>query len=53
VLIWGDGTGGTQTYSALIALPQSVVVPVYGRVPSGQDVAVGAYVDTITATILF
>jgi len=53
VLIWGDGTGGTQTYSALIGLPLNVVVPVYGRIPPGQDVAVGAYADTITVTILF
>jgi spore coat protein U-like protein len=53
LVIWGDGTGGTQTYTALLPLPQNIVVPVYGRVPSGQDVAVGVYADTITATILF
>src|SRR4030095_12132067 len=48
-VIWGDGTGGTQTY--FIKNPpnnQDVTVPVYGRVPTGQSVSKGAYGNTIT-----
>lgn len=53
-IIWGDGTGGTQTY--FIKNPpnnQDVTVPVYGRVPTGQNVSKGAYSNTITVTINF
>ena len=53
-VIWGDGTGGTQTY--FIKNPpnnQDVTVPVYGRVPTGQSVSKGAYSNTITVTINF
>ena len=51
---WGDGTGGTQFF--LLANPQngqSVAVPVYGRVPAGQDVSAGSYTNTVTVTIFF
>jgi spore coat protein U-like protein len=51
--IWGDGTGGTQSYSALAALLVPVTVTVYGRVPAGQNVAAGAYADSVVATIIF
>jgi spore coat protein U-like protein len=51
--IWGDGTGGTQTYAALAALLEPVTVTVYGRVPAGQNVASGAYNDSVVATIIF
>jgi spore coat protein U-like protein len=53
-VIWGNGTGGTQTY--FIKNPpnnQDVTVPVYGRVPTGQSVSKGAYTNTITVTINF
>jgi spore coat protein U domain-containing protein, fimbrial subunit CupE1/2/3/6 len=50
--IWGDGTGGTSSYSAnTILLP--VTVTVYGRVPASQNVAAGSYGDTLVATIIF
>lgn len=52
-IVWGDGTGGTQVYSALAAVLIDIVVPIYGRVPAGQNVEPGSYSDTITATILF
>jgi spore coat protein U-like protein len=51
--IWGDGTGGTQSYTALAALLVPVTVTVYGRVPAGQNVAAGAYSDSVVATIIF
>src|SRR5215472_15105355 len=53
-IIWGDGTGGTQTY--FIKNPannQDVTVPLYGRVPTGQSVSKGPYSNTITVTINF
>ena len=37
----GTGTGATQ------------IVTVYGRIPASQNVGVGGYVDTITATVTF
>ncbi len=52
--IWGDGTGGTQTYSR--SNPpngQNINVSVFGRVPAGQDVSAGTYSATVTATIFF
>ncbi len=52
-IIWGDGTAGTQVYSALVGALVDIVVPVYGRVPVRQNVPAGAYTDTITATIVF
>jgi spore coat protein U-like protein len=53
-IIWGDGTGGTQTY--FIGNPpnnQNVMIPMYGRVPTGQGVGPGTYSNTITVTINF
>lgn len=52
--IWGDGTGGTQTYSrANPPIFQNVNVSVFGRIPAGQDVSAGTYSATVTATIFF
>jgi spore coat protein U-like protein len=51
--IWGDGTGGTQTYTAFATLLVPVTVTVYGRVPAGQNVAAGSYSDSVVATIIF
>jgi spore coat protein U-like protein len=52
--IWGDGTGGTQTYSR--SNPpngQNINLSVFGRIPAGQDVSAGTYSATVTATIFF
>lgn len=53
--IWGDGTGGTQAFTE--HNPQGnnrdIVVPIYGRIPAGQDVRSGSYTNTITVTIQF
>jgi spore coat protein U-like protein len=52
--IWGDGTGGTDTYIKLNpANGVDVNVTIYGRVPPLQDARVGAYTDSIVATINF
>lgn len=54
ISIWGDGTAGSVFYGPLVppeAVP--VFVPMYGRIPSGQDARVGAYSDTILVTMSF
>jgi spore coat protein U-like protein len=53
--IWGDNTGGSSrvTGSILVQLlvPTSNNHTLYGRIPAQQNVATGAYVDTITVTV--
>ena len=53
--IWGDGAGGvTAQYGPIMpADGVTVVVPIFGRIPAAQDVPVGVYTDSITATINF
>ncbi len=54
LLVWGDGTGGTLTYTALVSvLNVPVPVTVYARVPAQQNAPAGAYADTIVVTIHF
>lgn len=54
-VIWGDGTGGTQAYTIGNPQPnnQDISVPIFGRIPAGQNVSVGSYNDTITVTLIF
>lgn len=47
--IWGNGTGGSTTVQA----PASATLTVYARVPARQNVAVGAYADTVLVTISY
>jgi spore coat protein U-like protein len=50
--VWGDGTGSTTTY--FLNNPpnnKDVVLTVYGRIPAGQDVAIGSYADTVVVTL--
>ena len=56
--IRGDGTGGSQTGGATLNLTrtsptQSVNAVIYGRIPAGQDVAPGSYLDTIVVTVTY
>jgi spore coat protein U-like protein len=52
--IWGDGTGGTGTYTrANPPKNQDVILTIFGRVPAQQDVSVGNYNDTLVVTINF
>jgi|RhiMetStandDraft_4_1073278.scaffolds.fasta_scaffold171067_1 spore coat protein U domain-containing protein, fimbrial subunit CupE1/2/3/6 len=51
--IWGDGTGGTSTYTNANPPNGPVNVTIYGRVPAGQDVSAGAYSDTVSAVVNF
>jgi spore coat protein U-like protein len=50
--VWGDGTGGTTTYSENNPPNgKDVVLTVYGRITGGQDVSVGNYTDTVVVTL--
>lgn len=49
--VWGTGLAGGSTLAYNAATKASTVVPVYGTVPQNQDVTVGAYSDTVVATI--
>ena len=53
-MIWGNGTGGTSFYAtANIPNNRDVSVPVYARVPAGQDVRAGSYADNVSVTVNF
>jgi spore coat protein U-like protein len=54
--IWGDGTAGTADAVAMMTLrrrspTQQVNLAMYGRIPAGQDVGAGSYLDTIVVTV--
>jgi spore coat protein U-like protein len=51
--IWGDGSGGTFTYTNPNPPNSPFNLTVYGRVPAGQDVSAGVYSDTVSAVINF
>jgi spore coat protein U-like protein len=52
--VWGNGTGGTSRYGPvlpLLGIPNTLTI--YGRIPGRQTSPVGAYTDTVVATINF
>jgi spore coat protein U-like protein len=51
--VWGDGTGGTSFYSATAVNDVAKTVTVFGSILAGQDAHVGAYTDSVKATINF
>lgn len=53
ISIWGDGTGGTAWFTATSVTGKPATATIFGRIPAGQDVAVGSYSDTIVVTIQF
>lgn len=49
---WGCAAANDQTFTA--ASPSTpTTLTTYGRVPPGQDVAIGSYSDTVTVTATF
>ena len=52
--IWGDGSSGTSYYfNANPPNNQNVSVPIYGRIPAGQDVRSGSYSDSVVLAVNF
>jgi len=51
--IWGDGTAGTVDYHGEAGKNDVIRIPVYGRIPAGQDARVGAYRDDVIVTVLY
>jgi spore coat protein U-like protein len=51
--VWGDGTGGSSVLNVALSASgwTTITQPIYGRIPAGQDVASGTYLDTITVTM--
>ncbi|MBH0192433.1 MAG: spore coat protein U domain-containing protein, partial [Nitrospira sp.] len=48
--IWGNGTGGTLKHVS-VSNNRPAIIPIFGRIPPGQDVSAGTYSDTIVVTI--
>jgi spore coat protein U-like protein len=50
--VWGDGSAGTSTVVLRrVNRNRPALTTIYGRIPPGQNVSVGAYTDTLTVTI--
>jgi len=49
--VWGTGLAGGTTAAYNAATRNLTAITVYGTVPQAQDVTVGAYSDTVIATI--
>ena len=55
-VVWGDGTGSTQTVTGSLTLnnanpTRTVSKTVFGQIPALQDVAVGNYSDNVPVTV--
>ncbi len=50
-IVWGNGTGGSNTRTA--SRNTNTTLSIFGEIPAAQDVAVGSYLDSITATVNF
>ncbi|HEY0721014.1 MAG TPA: spore coat U domain-containing protein [Gammaproteobacteria bacterium] len=44
--VWGDGMGGTYTRSGP-GTGSNEILKIFGRIPTGQNVAEGIYTDTV------
>lgn len=50
-IVWGNGTGGSNTRT--VSRNTTTTLSIFGKIPAEQDVAVGGYLDSITATVQF
>jgi len=52
--VWGDGSAGTMTYvAACCGVGKFAVLNMYGRIPAGQDVVAGNYIDSLLMSLEF
>lgn len=51
--IWGDGSAGTGTVGGITLGGTQENHTVYGRIPAGQNVSAGTYLDSIIVTVEF
>jgi spore coat protein U-like protein len=51
--LWADGTGGTSTFAPPVLSVVAQTITIFGAVTQGQDVPVGSYTDSVTATVDF
>lgn len=52
--VWGDQSlGAGHYYTGTSRRNRTVSVPIYGRVPAGQDAVVGNYADQVVMTITY
>jgi spore coat protein U-like protein len=51
--LWGDGTSNSFIRNVTVDKNRNETVPMYGRIPPGQDPLVGLHSDTIIVTLTF
>jgi spore coat protein U-like protein len=55
-IVWGDGSGTTQTESdsyLVLLTPTTRHYTPYGRIPGAQNKPAGTYTDTVTITVTY
>lgn len=52
ISILGDGTGGSFFLQGTVGR-RTILLPLYGRVPPGQDPSIGLHSDAIIVTMIF
>lgn len=50
-VIWGDGTRGSSPVVKTVGAGETLELPVYGRIPPGQDVSVGRFADRVLVRV--
>jgi len=53
IAYWGDGSSGTSTFAPSVPSVAAQTITIFGAVIGGQDVNVGTYTDSVTATVNF
>jgi len=51
--IWGDGTGGTSTFTSTIIKTTPLAMTIYGRIPARQNLNAGSYSDNLVVTVIW